>query len=123
MRSFLIPAILLAASFTASAQSAKQHFHDGDWWKSKPAVYHDGFVSGFKASEHHAGRSLLDKLGAPDLVTGLDKFYEDFRNRNIVFEDALPYVADQLSGVPDDKLAARILKMRAAATANAENHE
>lgn len=96
---------------------AQKPDHGGAWWREKSAVYKEAYISGYKTGSHHqAGQNTpLSKFGAKELVDGLNKFYADFRNRNISINDSLFYVADQLSGVPDEKLNAEILQMRAAA--------
>ena len=91
--------------------------HNGLWWEEKSGLFKEAFVGGYKAgSMHVAGHPLdVNKFPATELIDGLDHFYKDFRNRNILIDDALSYVEDQMRGVPDDKLAAEVLKMRAAA--------
>jgi len=120
--SFSLVLVLCASAFAAPPQ--KSHpaegpppIHNGLWWQSKAKLFRDGFVTGYKSgSMHDAGHPLdLNQFPAVELIDGLDKFYNDFRNRNILVDDALNYVQDQLRGVPDDKLNAEILKMRAAA--------
>jgi hypothetical protein len=108
---------LFVAALTLSATAQKAPTHSGAWWKEKSQVFKEGFVGGYKSGAHHAaGKDTpLSKFGAMELVDGVNKFYGDFRNRNIRIDDALEFVADQLAGVPDDKLNAEILKLRAAA--------
>ena len=63
-----------------------------------------------------AGHAVdVNQFPASELVDGLDHFYKDYRNRNILVDDALNYIADELRGAPDDKLKATLLKLRAAA--------
>jgi hypothetical protein len=65
---------------------------------------------------HAAGHPLdINAFPASELIDGLDSFYKDFRNRNILVDDALSYIVDQLRGASDDKLKDELLKMRAAA--------
>jgi|SRR6185312_3117876 len=91
--------------------------HNGLWWGEKSGTFKEAFLGGYKAgSMHVAGHPLdVNKFPATELIDGLDHFYKDFRNRSILIDDALTYVEDQMRGVPDDKLAAEVLKMRAAA--------
>jgi hypothetical protein len=91
--------------------------HNGLWWGSKSSLFRDGFMTGYKSGSMHAiGHPIdLNAFPASELIDGLDSFYKDFRNRNILVDDALVYITDQLRGAPDDKLNAELLKMRAAA--------
>jgi hypothetical protein len=120
--SFALAVTICTTAFAAPQQ--KDHpaegpppIHNGLWWQSKAKLFRDGFITGYKSgSMHDAGHPLdLNQFPAVELIDGLDKFYNDFRNRNILVDDALNYVQDQLRGVPDDKLNVEILKMRAAA--------
>ena len=45
-------------------------------------------------------------------VTGLNKFYDDFRNRPIYIGDAIQYVRAELNGVSDTQLAEQVLHLR-----------
>jgi len=116
-------ALFLGASTLAVAQNARGNpagpapVRNGLWWQEKSGLYKEAFLGGYKAgSEHTAGHALdVNKFPGTVLIDGLDHFYKDFRNRSILIADALTYVEDQLRGVPDDKLNAELLKMRAAA--------
>ena len=111
--------LLLFCTVAITAQQPKPT-HTGTWWKDKSGLYKEAFVSGYKLGAHHAiGHDTdLTPFGVTELVAGVDTFYKDFRNRNIVFSDAIGFVSDQLRGIPDDKLNAELLKMRAAAAGN-----
>jgi hypothetical protein len=104
-----------------AAQQSKTPNYNGAWWGQKSHVFHEAWVSGYKSGLHQGeGHDTeLTKFGPIELVDGLDKFYSDFRNRNINVHDALPFVAAQLSGAPDEKLNAQLLKLRAAAAGSA----
>ena len=80
-------------------------------------LYKEAFVNGYKSGAHSdAGHdTVLSPFGTTELVDGVNTFYKDFRNRNIVFNDAIAFVADQMRGIPEDKLNAELLKARAAA--------
>jgi hypothetical protein len=110
-------AVLFSATMLSAVAQQTPVVHNGHWWNEKSQVYHEAFVVGYKEGMHKvlAHDSELSKFGSTELVIGLDKFYKDFRNQNITISDSLPYVGDQLRGVPDDKLAAELLKMRASA--------
>lgn len=94
--------------------------HNGTWWRDKSPLYKEAFVNGFKSGARStAGHDTpLSPFGTTELVDGVDKFYKDFRNRNILFNDAMTFVADQLGGMSDDKLNTELLKARAAAAAS-----
>jgi len=113
VRSFAVATFVFLIALSASAQ--KPAFHAGQWWKDKNSVYREAFVNGFKSGMHHAAghNTELSSFTATVLVDGVNKFYSDFRNLNINIDDALQYVTDQMSGVPDDTLKAHILKLRA----------
>lgn len=117
MKKLLTLSLTLMLCATAFAGQVKVR-HTGGWWRQKSGVFHEAYVSGYKSGKHDGmGKDTnLTEFGEKELVDGLDKFYSDFRNRNILFPDAIAYVADQLRGVPDDKLAAEILRLRAAST-------
>lgn len=120
LMTFMLSLVLCATAFAGQLKPR----HTGNWWKQKSPTFREAYVSGYKSGKHDGmGKDTnLTPLGERELVDGLDKFYSDFRNRNILFADAIAYVADQLRGVPDDKLAAEILRLRAAsASAGAED--
>lgn len=96
---------------------AKPAIHNGLWWESKSNTFRDAFTTGYKSgASHTAGHAIeVNQFPVSELVDGLDHFYKDFRNKNILVDDALTYVLEQLRGVDDDKLKASLLKMRAAA--------
>lgn len=116
MKAIVRSACLLLCTSALFAQQPKP-LHNGTWWRDKSPLYREAFVNGYKSGARHgAGRDTeLTPFGTTELVDGVDKFYRDFRNRNIIFNDAIAFVADQLRGVPDDKLNAELLKARAAA--------
>lgn len=121
-------AFLCATAFAGAQQKGHPAegpppVHNGLWWQSKSQLFRDGFITGYKSGSSHAAGHMLDinQFPAIELIDGLDTFYKDFRNRNILVDDGLTYVQDQLRGAPDDKLNAEVLKMRAAsAPANVE---
>jgi hypothetical protein len=118
IRTIVIAATLLGSM--AFAQEAKSPAHlDGGWWKAKSELYREAWISGYKSGLHQGeGHDTeLTKFGTVALLDGTNKFYADFRNRNINVHEALPFVADQLSGISDEKLNAELLKLRAAAVA------
>jgi hypothetical protein len=125
MKRFL--SVTLTVLLCATAFAAPQHkshpaeaappIHNGIWWGNKSSLFRDGFITGYKSGSMHAAGHPIDinAFPASELIDGVDSFYKDFRNRNILIDDALLYIVDQLRGVPDDKLKDELLKMRAAA--------
>ncbi len=126
-------ALCLTIALCTTAFAAPQHhshhpaegpapIHNGLWWQSKSELFRVGFMTGYKSgSAHGAGHPLdINQFPAIELIDGLNSFYKDFRNRNILVDDALNYVQDQLRGAPDDKLNAELLKMREAAAPTSE---
>jgi hypothetical protein len=113
-------AFLLCAAPFAVAQHGNPNgpapIHNGRWWEEKSGLYKEAFIGGYKAgSKYTAGHPVdVNKFQGSDLIDGLDHFYKDYRNHNIMIEDALHYTEEQLSGVPDEKLKDELLKMRAA---------
>ena len=90
--------------------------HNGIWWSGKQMPYKEGFMIGYKSGAERAVGHPTDitKFPSSELIDGIDSFYKDFRNRSIVIDDALPYIAEQLRGVSDETLKTELLKMRAA---------
>jgi len=109
----------------AATQASASEPHNGHWWAKKSFVYKEGFVTGYHAGLAKAigpGHPTdLKGLGSQQLIDGLNKFYDDFRNTKILVDDALGYVVQQVQGVPDDKLAAMLLKMRQAAAGRGDD--
>jgi hypothetical protein len=120
---FGLAALLCVPAF--AAQQRNSHInpngpapvHNGLWWQEKSGLFKEAFIGGYKAgAEDTAGHALdVNKFAGSELIDGLNTFYKDFRNRNIMVSNALSYVEDQLSGSADEKLSAELLKMRAAA--------
>ena len=125
MKKLLALSIVLACCITPFALAQRHSrpaegpppIHNGLWWQNKSTLFRDGFITGYKSGSAHAAGHPIDITAFPasELIDGVDSFYKDFRNRNILVDDALLYIVDQLRGTPDDKLNAELLKMRAAA--------
>jgi hypothetical protein len=122
MMCFLAALVLCCA--TAMPAQHRSHpaegpppIHNGLWWQNKSSTFREGFVTGYKSGSMHAAGHARDinQFPAIELIDGLDSFYKDFRNRNILVDDGLNYVIDQLKGVSDERLNAEVLKLRAAA--------
>jgi len=91
--------------------------HNGIWWEAKSGLYKEAFIGGYKlGAEKTAGHAVdVNKFPISELTDGLDHFYKDFRNRNIMLPDALKYIEDELRGVDDSILKTELLALRAAA--------
>jgi hypothetical protein len=117
------PLLLLALCAVSIAPVVSQEkrvestppIHNGIWWQKQSKPYHDGFIVGYKSgSTHTLGRKTdLVLLPAAELVDGLDVFYRDFRNRNILVDDGLVYVQHELTGSTDTALKAEVSRLRA----------
>jgi hypothetical protein len=125
MKKLLCLSILICASALAGAQTKPAVNHDGVWWTGKSPSYREAYIVGYKDGMHHILNhdSDLVKFSSVELSAGVDTFYKDFRNRSINVKEALAFVGDQLRGIPDDKLNAELLKMRAAAASTTTNPE
>lgn len=97
--------------------------HDGQWWNAHRGSYHGAFVVGYlEASVDNHANGIppnidLSLENARVWVQGLNTFYSDFRNQNILVDDALRYVHRQLNGATDEQLAAMLSQMRQRAAA------
>jgi hypothetical protein len=122
-KAVLLCAVVLAcAGFTstlrAQAVPMENREHDGIWWNEKSEPIRAGFVMGylFTSRDAHingiAPKTAIDYQSALIWVTGLNKFYEDFRNRPIYVGDALQYVKAELNGASDKQLTAQLLHLR-----------
>ena len=54
-------------------------------------------------------------LRAGQLVDGVDEFYKDFRNKNILVDVAMRYVKDELRGKTDKELQDELATFRQSA--------
>ncbi len=97
MRKLLV-ATTLFLCLPLMAQKATRHA--GDWWLGHSQDYRLAYLSGYKSGVHHqmGHDTPLTPFSSYAIRAGVDKFYKDFRNRNIVIDDAVVYVGKQLSG-------------------------
>ena len=123
LRKAVLCAMLLAclsfvAALRAQALPMENRNHDGIWWNEKSEPIRAGFVMGylFTSRDAHingiAPRTAIDYQSALVWVAGLNKFYEDFRNRPIYVGDALQYVKAEMNGASDKQLTAQLLHLR-----------
>ncbi|WP_155774371.1 hypothetical protein [Burkholderia pseudomultivorans] len=113
--------------------SADDLIQNGNFWSTQSASSHLDYVLGFmegmrlganfsqwkwdvmsKDGRSKAGSALdsyntesqkyLTNVTVGQIVDGLNQFYSDFRNRNIMIHDAVWLVLEQISGVPDNQL-------------------
>lgn len=114
--------VLLCMS-AAAAPPKGEGAHDGEWWSAHHGTYRNAFVVGYlEASVDNHANGIpanidLSLENARVWVQGLDQFYSDFRNQNILVDDALRYVHRQLNGATDEQLAAMLSQMRQQAAA------
>jgi len=107
-----------ASALRAQAVPMESRNHDGIWWNEKSEPIRTGFVMGylFTSRDAHingiAPRTAIDYQSALVWVAGLNKFYEDFRNRPIYVGDALQYVKAEMNGASDKQLTAQLLHLR-----------
>lgn len=110
----------LATALPLSAQSRPTH-HGGDWWRSRNDAYRLAYLSGYKSALHHqiGHDTPLTPFSSFALRAGVNTFYEDFRNRNIVIDDAIIFVGKELGGASKKDLNQELLAMRASAAQTA----
>lgn len=78
-------------------------------------------ISEFAESESKMIIRNKKKFGNADVeqvVDGLDKFYADYRNRNILPADLIEIVIDGINGVSDESIEKRLEFFRKAASKN-----
>jgi hypothetical protein len=120
MKKALIAIFPLIFCFAAFAAPPAPMNHSGTWWQSKSIPFKSGFLSGYKDGQRRANpQAAYPTLDSRQIIQGLDHFYKDFRNVNVQVEDAILYVADELSGKSDADLAAELQTLRKNAAAAA----
>ena len=121
--------------------SAQDNRRDGNWWRARPRAtklaYLVGFFDGMELGERFSYWGLPQKDGkmnpatgdigesydkmysqyiknvtSGQMVDGVDKFYEDYRNRSIRIYDALWIVANMISGKSDAEMQTMIESFR-----------
>ena len=114
----LLACLSFATALRAQALPMENRNHDGIWWNEKNNELRAGFVMGylFTSRDAHingiAPKTAVDFESAKVWVAGLNKFYEDFRNRPIYIGDALQYVKAELNGASDKQLETQLLHLR-----------
>jgi hypothetical protein len=144
LQRILILVIALALSLPAVAEATGRR--DGNFWRGSTAHDKTVYVTGFFDGMTFGGRlsSWSMNLARPDvhaeikvlasydamadyyfghvtaiqLADGLDKFYEDYRNRNIQIYDAIWLVANSISGKSDAEMQTLIENFRKTANSN-----
>jgi hypothetical protein len=107
-----------ASALCGQTVPLKSRDHDGIWWQEKSEQLRAGFVMGylFTSRDAHINgispKTAIDYKSAMVWVAGLDKFYDDFRNRPIYVGDALQYVKAELNGASDKQLETQLLHLR-----------
>ncbi len=93
---------------------------DGDFWiprtQDTKLMYVIGFVDGRNDGINDLAEVLgttiddprVSKLGSKittgQMVDGVDEFYKDWRNRQVLLRDAMQYVEDEARGKDDSKV-------------------
>lgn len=114
----LLACLSFATALHAQAVPMENRNHDGIWWNEKNNELRAGFVIGYLVTSRDAHingiapKTAVDFQSAMVWVTGLNKFYEDFRNRPIYVGDALQYVKAELNGASDKELEKQLLHLR-----------
>ena len=82
--------------------------------EAKPGGAEKASVEELKACMKTPERVMLSYGGLrPDqLVDGVDEFYKDFRNKNILIEVTMRYVKDELRGMTDKELQDELADFR-----------
>lgn len=126
-------AIATLIAITPLRASAQALVVNGNFWQSQSAASHTdyilGFIDGMRlgnnfsywATDIHtkegAARAesatssydtetkrYMSNVTVGQIVDGLNQFYSDFRNRNIMIHDAVWLVLEQIAGTPDSGL-------------------
>jgi hypothetical protein len=122
--------LFLIVAVSARPASAQNIRRDGNWWRvislDQKHSYMVGFFDGLALGHNFSYGNLKDKDSKPDIaeqgrvmeaydesynllknttngqfVEGLDKLYDDYRNRRIMVLDAAWIVVLSISGMPD----------------------
>jgi hypothetical protein len=136
-RSTLVGILALCIGPAFAQESTRR---DGNWWRTQlrasQVSYMVGFFDGIElgnrfsywsfANDQKATESLkrvfdsyeeyvdkyLKNVTSGQMVDGLDTFYSDFRNRSILVHNAVWLVANQVAGVPQDRIDSMIESWR-----------
>ena len=130
---FAAVALATAIAVLPGRASADDLIQNGNFWLTQPASSHLDYVLGFMEgmrlganfsmwkwdanskdwrskvgdaldSYNTESQKYLTNVTVGQIVAGLNQFYSDFRNRNIMIHDAVWLVLEQISGVPDNQL-------------------
>lgn len=131
MKTLLALVILLSVSLNCRAAS-----HDGVWWRQlsplEKAVFTAGMAEGAYVgclaigSKSPAGSDALTQtldrfIGGTNIEqieNGVDRFFGDFRNRQIPACAAFYFVVLQINGAEAQEINDQVLRMRRAAARN-----
>lgn len=138
-RLLICVSLLFVTTLTVMGQSASDA-RNGYWWKSCTDGVKVGYVIGYvegaqsssmqwkmyndisdkKMTQSTSNLAIRDegfsgvKFGQYE--SGLDAFYQDFRNMSIHVEDAMPYVRDQIKGFDNNYLQTELNLIQKAST-------
>ena len=100
----MLAGIILVLSISAGGAEKKRN---GYWWESYPYIYKLGLIEGYTSASHHAAGlidehlvSLYDFSGITfgQYLEGIDAFYKDYKNKQILFRYAILWVRDDIKG-------------------------
>jgi len=111
MKRFLAAVLMLVVISLALPANAAEH--DGKWWAShttlEKAIYVNGLLDGIttgnaRALKPRPGNDIIPDINPRQALDGIEKFYKDFRNRNIPVSGAMMVVLFQIEGHSDADL-------------------
>jgi len=113
---FKIEMLALVLLFTASASAEE---YTGYWWRQQSLQFKEGFVTGVangfplwaNADTINTGK-LLRRMNSQQMAKGLDKFYQDPRNRQIFVGTAVVPVVLAINGASKDKIQVMVESLR-----------
>ncbi|TDN69096.1 hypothetical protein [Paraburkholderia sp. BL10I2N1] len=126
-------AVVTAIYGLPSQASADDLLQNGNFWLTRSSASHIDYILGFlegaqlgrnfavwkwdvsskdgelkitSALDSYSteAQKYLSNVTVGQIADGLNQFYSDFRNRNIMIHDAVWLVLEQISGIPDSQL-------------------
>ena len=125
----IVIVVALLGTFVHSLSSIASDQRDGNWWRQQhyetKLTYIVGFFDGMELGKNFSywnftndadkkecleavsnsfkeySRKYFSNVSNIQLVDGLNTFYEDFRNRRILLQNAVWLVVNEISGTPE----------------------